>query len=521
MADCPDSNTQKIEYSGLSTLSKSKILRAEIDSIDEENNCAEVTLLDVCEDVNSVDFSAIPFDYLCDGKANRTAEALLDGYKAFTSGDMVYLLFLPEADSAGNQAYIIGHVDIRETKKCQVYEYVYIVMTGYLSGYTGEVTYATIFDVGNSCTLDIDTFVNKDESSPPKPSSIPTIYTTDFNAWRNYNFTTLSTLDESIFRVRSNELNDGYDISTTSGSLNDVNESDVRRYISDNDLQESDSYAESTNHRERIGITNVTTSIYADNSYYQGLNHTGGILYTRDWHEIRSEVTHQSTVTGQGVYFEDRVSSGGTIWIHIPATCNERTSFHIYDFYDYSKSTRIVYEYQFSLSYSCPYQLPEYFESESVHHENWSDSFYSITFTGYDYTFWTILPDIRVKIFIPTDDHTVGNFTGDYGIYFLMVINHIGHAGEGNDVYAPFLDPTSSFYAYDYFPIISLTSNIGTIDDENPRTIQRHLANIDMDRSAALKTTIEELISKYHADNPGMSEVRLKVTVFCPLQFKG
>lgn len=180
MPDCGEYQYQAIEYRGLFDLKDAQILRAEIDSIDQANNRASVTLLDSCELVSWVDVSAIPFFYHCENSTG-TVEDLANGYKAFSVGDMVYVLANKENGEIPAQAYIVGHIDQRDTNQCGA-EYLAVSATVGVSGGTEIVR--TIIDVVSGNVLNLSTFVDR-EGSPVRPTSIPFIDTT---GWFAYNF---------------------------------------------------------------------------------------------------------------------------------------------------------------------------------------------------------------------------------------------------------------------------------------------------------------------------------------------
>ena len=189
MADCGTPDNQKIAYSGVETLRSSQIIRGEINTIDPINNSASVTMLDDCAIADGLDVDAIPLDYLCEGNAFRTAEALATGYKAFIVGSIVYILVIKRGEDV--EGYIIGEVDIRGTARCTG-EYILIVAGGATApswaGGTYVDAYATIYDTATGAVLDIETFVNKDEDSPAKPASLPTLRDDAFTLWFDYNF---------------------------------------------------------------------------------------------------------------------------------------------------------------------------------------------------------------------------------------------------------------------------------------------------------------------------------------------
>lgn len=188
MADCGTSPYQMIEYRGLFDLNDAQVLRAEIVSIDRLLNTAEVTLLDTCESASWIDLEAVPFFYHCENSTG-TVEDLARGHKAFTEGDMVYILANKESGDNLAQAYIIGHVDIKGTRVCTTD--VLLVTQVFRSASTWYTVYA-IINPQSGELFDIDSFENFDESSPAKPSVALGVYTTDVSDWVAYNFVSVS-----------------------------------------------------------------------------------------------------------------------------------------------------------------------------------------------------------------------------------------------------------------------------------------------------------------------------------------
>lgn len=181
MPDCGEYQYQAIAYRGLFDLKDAQILRAEIDSIDQANNRAAVTFLDVCESASWIDTSAVPFFYHCENSTG-TIEDLANGYKAFSVGDIVYILANTGiVDVAESQAFIVGHVDQRDTNPCGD-DYLAVSVLAGVSGDT--VLVRTIVDLISGNVLNLSTFVDR-EGSPERPASIPFI---DTNGWFAYNF---------------------------------------------------------------------------------------------------------------------------------------------------------------------------------------------------------------------------------------------------------------------------------------------------------------------------------------------
>lgn len=183
MADCGDSYYQAIEYRGLFDLKDAQVIRAEIDSINSGANTAAVTLLDACDQDDWLNTSAVPFFYHCE-HSTGTVEDLAFGYMAFAEGDMVYLLLTKENGEEPAQAYIIGHVDIRSTRRCLDPEYLVVTLA---LNYKGTPhSYVTIFDASTGAKMDLVSFENL-PGSPAAPSSFP-VASADVSSWLTYNF---------------------------------------------------------------------------------------------------------------------------------------------------------------------------------------------------------------------------------------------------------------------------------------------------------------------------------------------
>jgi hypothetical protein len=184
VANCGEYSHQMIEYRGLFDLKDAQVLRAEIVSIDTEANTAEVTLLDTCEPAAWINLGAVPFFYHCEDSTGTT-EDLARGHLAFAVDDMVYLLAAKENGGTPAQAYIIGHVDIRGTERCNIPEYLIITLA--FTYNSTSYSYDTIFDTSTGAKLDLDAFENLDESSPSKPTSLPAS-SSSISSWKSYNF---------------------------------------------------------------------------------------------------------------------------------------------------------------------------------------------------------------------------------------------------------------------------------------------------------------------------------------------
>lgn len=186
MADCGDYDYQAIVYRGLFDLKNAQIIRAQINSIDSTGNTASVTLLDECPLDDWLDTDSVPFFYHCENSTG-TVEDLANGYKAFSNGDMVYLLLNQENGDNAAQAYIIGHIDQRDTNQCGSE---YLAVSALAGVDDNIVVVRTIIDLVSGNVINLSTFVDR-EGSPTRPSSIPFI---DTNGWFAYNFSVYTNL---------------------------------------------------------------------------------------------------------------------------------------------------------------------------------------------------------------------------------------------------------------------------------------------------------------------------------------
>jgi len=182
VADCGDFPYQAIELRGLFDLKDAQIIRAEIVTIDRLANTAEVTLLDECDFDDWLDLEAVPFFYHCENSTG-TVEDLALGHMAFVDEDMVYLLLNKANGETPAQAFIIGHVDIKGTKKCLDPEY--LVVTLALTYKGTPHSYVTIYDASTGMKMDLASFENL-TGSPAKPASFPAA-TSSVSSWLAYN----------------------------------------------------------------------------------------------------------------------------------------------------------------------------------------------------------------------------------------------------------------------------------------------------------------------------------------------
>lgn len=186
-SDSPEFTHEQMELSTAYDLRNARIVQAQINNIDPVENCAGITLSNECAELSGKSVTAIKFFYHCE-KSTGTVEDLAQGYKAFKKYDFVLVLWIPATDEVIEQFYIIGHVDIRGTAPCME-EFLLIGLEGNATGSydNPRIIWVTIFDVSIGAVLNIETFENKDEFSPAKPTELPCIYST-YQTWLEYNF---------------------------------------------------------------------------------------------------------------------------------------------------------------------------------------------------------------------------------------------------------------------------------------------------------------------------------------------
>ena len=182
---------EMIELGNLFDLDKARIVQAQINSIDSGNNCAAITFSSECVELAGLSVDAVKFFYHCENSTG-TEEDLANGNKAFKVNEYVYCLWCPATARADERFFIIGHVDIRGTKRCAVGDYIIMAMgLNYMwaphATSIEDERYVTIFDAAMMQTLDLDSFVELD-GSPPKPSGFPCLLDDVFTAWVGYNF---------------------------------------------------------------------------------------------------------------------------------------------------------------------------------------------------------------------------------------------------------------------------------------------------------------------------------------------
>lgn len=180
MGICGDSPYEMVDFYQLNDLKNGQLYRAEIDAIDRTANTADITLLDECSSPASL--MDVPFFYHCE-TSTGTLEDLERGNEAFVVGDWVYVMFAPAVGEDAARFYIIGHVDIRGTKRCSKGEYIVIVM----GPYWGE--WVVIYDTASFSMLDLASFESL-PGSPSPPAAFPCERTPSFLSWLSFNFET-------------------------------------------------------------------------------------------------------------------------------------------------------------------------------------------------------------------------------------------------------------------------------------------------------------------------------------------
>ena len=175
--ECGESDYTMITFADLFDLRYARMFKGTVVSVDSATNTANITILEACPEIAEKDLSAVPFFYHCEDSTG-TVEDLARGYKAFAEEDEVMVLLAPENGETEERLFIIGHANIRTLKKCSTVEYLLLQMNGCV----------TIFDTDTGATLDLLTFENLDELSPPAPTELPCVGTTAFTEWLLYNF---------------------------------------------------------------------------------------------------------------------------------------------------------------------------------------------------------------------------------------------------------------------------------------------------------------------------------------------
>lgn len=174
-----------MELLGLKDLRNSRLVLAEIVTVNRTNKTASVTIVEECPELENESLTAVPFFYHCEYSAG-TVEDLEDGHKAFRDGDTVYCVFVPENGDQVKQFYIVGHVDIRKTVMCASKDFLLIRFSYTINSVSYD--FVTVYDPETNSKLDLENFVNLDENSPAKPVSLPAPWSS-ISSWFAYNFT--------------------------------------------------------------------------------------------------------------------------------------------------------------------------------------------------------------------------------------------------------------------------------------------------------------------------------------------
>lgn len=156
MAVCGERTYDMIELASLFDLRDSRIVEAQIVSIDSANNTAEVTLISTCAPVSELTLTDVEFFYHCE-YSTGTIEDLADGYKAFSVGDDVILIYSPAKGDVTERLYIVGHADIKNVSKCASN---IIAIGGEPTG-AGESFYYNLWEtILSDCTAPISLFMD-------------------------------------------------------------------------------------------------------------------------------------------------------------------------------------------------------------------------------------------------------------------------------------------------------------------------------------------------------------------------
>jgi hypothetical protein len=190
-----DAVYELLELVGKDDVIGSKIVQAQILSVDRGTNTAQIDFTGQCDAIenSSIDLTAVPFYYHCE-YSTGTVEDLANGHKAFAENDMVMVLYTPENDTYPETMHIVGHADLHGTYRCNPTDVLIISMMGH-EDYWGApwMTYFVMYDVERGEIFDWDRFTPVDENGPAMPTvrTFPMAYGgSDFNNWLNYNFRT-------------------------------------------------------------------------------------------------------------------------------------------------------------------------------------------------------------------------------------------------------------------------------------------------------------------------------------------
>lgn len=117
MGQCWQFAYDMIEFVDSLDIKDAKLFSAIINTIDRGNNSADITISEDCPLLSGKDLTAVEFFYHCQD-SDGSAEDLARSHAAFYTNDEVYVLLVPENGQASERFYIIGHVDIRTTRRC-------------------------------------------------------------------------------------------------------------------------------------------------------------------------------------------------------------------------------------------------------------------------------------------------------------------------------------------------------------------------------------------------------------------
>jgi len=117
MPICGNSTYEMIEAADISDIVGARLLSAQINSINTDENTADITIAEECFQTQSYDTTNVKFYYHCE-YSTGTVDDLSFGFSAFTVGDMVYVLYVPGSQDVTETMSIVGHIGIRGTHTC-------------------------------------------------------------------------------------------------------------------------------------------------------------------------------------------------------------------------------------------------------------------------------------------------------------------------------------------------------------------------------------------------------------------
>lgn len=471
---CGESEYTMVTFADLFDLRYARIFKAVIDTVDRENNVASIIIDEDCPDLADIDLSAVPFFYHCEDSTG-TIEDLARGHLAFSDGDQVFALFVPQNGETEFRFFIIGHVDIRTNKKCELpLEYLII----YMGDPSNPPPTVTVFDVASGCKIDLASFENLDESSPEKPLALPCLNTTAFWDWFSYNFKPAVAACD-VWGSGSQWV-----------AVPTGNYSPTPSVVSDAD---SCSIVSQTIYYDHATKQETRTEQYEGSNLRSGwfCNHTGS--YVRDY---------STGDDAEGWLFENDV--GADFYYYI------RTSGIVDTYYEYSTTfPGAPWTATFSRSFAETISVldPEFSargvlvkESEMIGtRTNSDDGVLSGTYyTGLSFQKWDVIKVV-----------------GELGIYtiFGAALNHGEYATEigpltfgvlgakhNTDICVPgyvSVEPQNSYeiQRYDFAPMatVSMISQIPEIDIENPVSLRLCMGSSDASKSVGLEAVVREL----------------------------